>query len=337
MTSHPSKMTVKEVELDFLAPHWAEIAVWSPRSTGWGTINQTFFVGGPENIHLLKLYGAAADPAQLHYEHRLLTDLHQASLPFLVPFPCSTASGETLVPTGEGFASLFPLLTGEAVHRGSIRHTRQAGSALGALHRELSALTIAPEDAVLPPWGDLAKVHPLVPNVQASLGEIGLRKDSAEELGRLVAEVTEFAAVRSVTLPRQITHADYLWPNLLFHHGSVSAVIDFEFATYDLRAFDFAGSLYHFGMLPWKEGGDWDLLEAFGRGYSEQVSLIPEEVEALPMLLRWQQTSSLIYWIGIYLQGLTSRQSLVEAAEGNLLLEKWLAAHSQQLLKRSSA
>lgn len=55
------------------------------------------------------------------------------------------------------------------------------------------------------------------------------------------------------------------------------------------------------------------------------------------MLLRWQRTSGLIYWIGIYLQGLTSRQSLVEAAEENLLLEKWLAAHGQQLLKRSSA
>ena len=206
---------------------------------------------------------------------------------------------------------------------------------MGALHQKLLGLEIMPYEAILPPWGDLARVHPLVPDPFTLTHELGLETSSAEELDAVIVEVLKAAACLPPSLPRQITHADYLWPNLLFQGGSVSAVLDFEFATYDLRAFDLAGSLYHFGMLPWKESASWDLLEAFGSGYGEQLSLTSDEIEALPLLLRWQRLGGLIYWAGIYRQGLTSYQSLVEAVEDNLLLEKWLLVQGQELVERS--
>ena len=62
-----------EQPLSALADFWPDIIPWSPRSTGWGTINQTFFVGGAGEPHVLKLYGRDTDPAQLRYEHRILT------------------------------------------------------------------------------------------------------------------------------------------------------------------------------------------------------------------------------------------------------------------------
>lgn len=155
-------------------------------------------------------------------------------------------------------------------------------------------------------------------------------------LNRLILEVMDAVAFLP-DLPRQITHADFLWPNLLFCDGLVSAVLDFEFATYDLRAFDLAGSLYHFGMLPWGKGKGWGLLEAFGGGYGSNVFLTSEEIESMPMLLRWQRLGCLIYWTGVYRQGLTSHQSVVDAVEENLLLEKWLLAHGQKLVERCHA
>jgi len=330
----------EEQSLGALAAEWPEITPWPPRSTGWGTINRTFFVGGARETHVLKLYGRDTDPAQLRYEHRILTKLGRADLPFSVPALCPAVSGETLLPV-EGadgvLASIFPLLDGQTVRRGEPGHARRAGAAMGALHRALAALDIAPPEAVLPPWGDLARVHPLVPDPRALAGELKLDTDTAQALDALIADVTESSASLSPDLPRQITHADYLWPNLLFRDGLVSAVLDFEFATHDLRAFDFAGSLYHFGMLPWKDDEGWDLLEAFGNGYGEQVSLTEAESEALPLLLRWQRLGGLIYWAGVCRQGLTSRESLREAVEENLELEKWLAAHGRELTERSRA
>ena len=290
--------------LSALAAFWPDIMPWSPRSTGWGTINRTFFVGGVRGTHVLKLYGRDADPAQLRYEHRILTGLGRADLPFSVPAPRPAVSGETLVPVAGA----------EGV---------------------LAALDITPAGAVLPPWGDLARVHPLVLDPRALAGELKLDAGTAQALDALIAEVMEAVASLPPNLPRQITHADYLWPNLLFRDGLVSAVLDFEFATHDLRAFDFVGSLYHFGLLPWRANEGWDLLEAFGSGYGEQIALTRVESEALPLLLRWQRLGGLIYWVGVCRQGLTSRESLLEAVDENLELERWLAAHGRELTERS--
>lgn len=329
---------IRAVDLDALGVLWPDVRGWSPRSTGWGTINQTFFVGDESNKHILKLYGRGTNPTQLRYEHSILSGLRQADLPFSVPSPLPSHSGETLlaVPGDEGvLASLSPLLNGETMRRGHPQHTHQAGAAMATLHQALSNLSITPNDAVLPPWGELARVHPLIPDPFAIASDLGLATDTAEALSDLIAEVAEAIVSLPISLPRQITHADYLWPNLLFQDGMVSAVLDFEFATYDLRAFDLAGTLYHFGMLPWKEGVSWDMLEAFGRGYGEQLSLTNDEIESLPLLLRWQRLGSLIYWTGLYHQRPTSHQSLVDAVKDNLLLEKWLIVHSQELVKRS--
>ncbi len=329
---------IEVADLDALGAHWPDIRDWSPRSTGWGTINQTFFVGGESNTHVLKLYGKDTNPAQIRYEHCILAGLGQADLPFSVPSPLSSSSGETLLPVPEAegvLASLFSLLNGETVRRGDPQHTRQAGAAMGMLHYALSNLSITPADAVLPPWGDLASVHPLIPDPLALASGIGLATDTAEALNSLIVKAMEAITSLPASLPLQITHADYLWPNLLFQNGLVSAVLDFEFATYDLRAFDLAGSLYHFGMLPWKNGEGWDLLEAFGSGYGKQLFLTSDEIEALPLLLRWQRLGGLLYWAGVYRQGLTSHQSLLEAVKDNLLLESWLMVHSQELVERS--
>lgn len=341
MSPQPTQgLKAADADLSALAAHWPVVTPWSPRSTDWGTINRTFFVGGAGETHVLKLYGRDTDPAQLRYEHRILTGLGRADLPFSVPAPRPAVSGETRLPVSgaEGIlASLFPLLDGQTVRRGEPGHARRAGAAMGALHRALAALDIAPAEAVLPPWGDLGRVHPLVPDPRALAGELGLDADTAQTLDSVIVEVTEAVASLPPDLPRQITHADYLWPNLLFRDGIVSAVLDFEFATHDLRAFDFAGSLYHFGMLPWKGGEGWDLLEAFGGGYGGQIALTRAETEALPLLLRWQRLSGLIYWAGVYRQGLTPHQSLVDAVEENLLLEKWLMAHGRELVERGRA
>ena len=67
------------------------------------------------------------------------------------------------------------------------------------------------------------------------------------------------------------------------------------------------------------------------------MSLTRAETEALPLLLRWQRLGGLIYWVGVCRQGLTSRESLLEAVEENLGLEKWLAAHGRELTERSHA
>ena len=102
-----------------------------------------------------------------------------------------------------------------------------------------------------------------------------------------------------------------------------------------MRAFDVTASFYHFCLSPWSDTPRWTLIESFLRGYALQARFVPAEIDALPMLLRWQRLSCLVYWSGMYRQGLATHQSLVAAAEENIRLEGWIDRYGDTLIDRA--
>lgn len=92
----------------------------------------------------------------------------------------------------------------------------------------------------------------------------------------------------------QTTHADYLCPNVLIENNSVNGIIDFEFATYDLRLLDLVVALDHFSrignLIP-----AWESIEAFIKGYKKYNFISNSDIEALISTWKLQQANCIIY------------------------------------------
>ena len=114
----------------------------------------------------------------------------------------------------------------------------------------------------------------------------------------------------------------------------VSGLLDFEFASPDLRAMDLTVGLCAFGVAARKTGGEWPLIEAFARGYQRRVALTREEIDALPTLLRLREATALVHWVGRLRRDLTTEDNIARRAQDLLGLDDWLRSHGGELIRR---
>jgi len=224
------------------------------------------------------------------------------------------------------------LLPGQPVDRKNLRHTAAAGRALGELHLALARFEPEGESAQLPSWGDLYHLHPLVTDPLEVPQLLGLNLNQQVRLVKTLTELIEAKPHLYATLPVQTTHADYLSPNILIEDNQVVSVLDFEFATTDLRLMDYICGLNHFALFPWKEAPYWEFVQAFSTGYNEQASLTRLEAEAIPLVWRLQWASCIIYWMGWHLEEKVTLQSVIDGVTKMLLLEDWLENNATKLL-----
>lgn len=313
---------------------------WSLRTptvipTNQGTVNTTFFVEAPElGKFVFKIYNDTTTTAQIHYEHSLLQHLQSCNLSFAVPTPVISNSGETLVTINKNSkvlrAALLPLILGQPAERDNLTHIGAAGQALGELHNALATFDTDGKLSQLPNWGKLKDIHPLV--VPLEIPQI-LKLEYSLRV-RIINSLTELMEVVPSlykTLPVQTTHADYLCPNVLVHENQVVGILDFEFATYDLRLLDYVAALDHF-TRPSKQVPNKERIKAFSVGYAKHVSLSSLEIEKLTFAWRLQQASCIVYWTGWFLENIVTHQSVVDGVVKMLQLEDWLQENTIRFL-----
>src|SRR4051812_44177920 len=83
------------------------------RSGGWN--NTTYFVESGERRAVLRVYDTHRDRNKIEFEHNVLLKLNGQDLPFAVPAPILSITGETMVQLEEGegkFACLFSYIEG---------------------------------------------------------------------------------------------------------------------------------------------------------------------------------------------------------------------------------
>lgn len=305
-----------------------------------GASNTTYCVDAQAGNFILKLYGDSTLTAQIQYEHSLLLYLQSCDLSFAVPAPVPAISGNTLVLVNKNDTllrvALLPLLPGQPAALQNLCHTRAAGRALGELHRALAGFDPSGQLAQLPSWGDLYHIHPLVTDPLEVPQSLALTQNQQARLVKTLTEVLEAQPHLYRTLPVQTIHADYLSPHILLEENRVVGVLDFEFATMDLRLWDYICGLDHFALFPGKKAPYWEFVQALGAGYSEQVSLTRLEAEAMPLVWRLQWASSIVYWTGWLREGKVTLQSVVDGVTKMLLLEDWLEDNATELLLVSS-
>lgn len=282
-----------------------------PMAGGTNNVNWRIEAGG--ETYLARLYQNSTPP-RIEAEHRLLSALDAAGLPFRVPVPLPAPGGRTVL----GQVALFPYLPGVPLRGGEL--LEEAGRALGELD---TALASVPADLAPTDWrGPLAEVHPAVPDVDDLVAELfragGDHPDIAW-LAENAGPADEVYARLCAELPVQIVHGDWAPANVLAENGRITAVLDFEIAGLDLRITDPVAGAFN-------STDDDDQASAFFRGYSERVDLGADELAAVPDLLRLRALGSVVWRAGRWRLGQSTLDHVHRVLGYGLELESRLRA-----------
>ena len=308
-----------------------------------GVNNQTFRVEAAQGQYYLRFYSSEMTRDQIRYEHELLAWLDGQALPFRVPSPLATSSGETypFVRPADGGDSaedqktvmaLFAAIPGRHPQKENLHEVEGAGLALGRLDACLGSGHGMPVAGNFATYGELVQADAAVRDPIEMAAMLPGQASTSERVKAIIGRLLDLAPGLYGTLPVQVIHADFGVGNILFNDSEVSAILDFEFALPDLRALDLAGGLETFCFRQ-NSSMDQQAIAAFLRGYAQSVNLTAEEIEALPDLLRLRAAVVLVYWLGRRRPGKASQADVGEAVLTMVGLDDWLSASGGELVR----
>ena len=208
-----------------------------------GTINTNVRVETTEGSRFLRVNeGKTLD--DVAREAAIVAVLSARGVPTPAPIQAVAGSG-----IGEPYGrwrgeivSLFPWLPGRTLARGEVtpEHARQAGSALGTLHRV----------GVDFPDHTLGRYEP--DEIDRRLDRVAAVAASDRALADAVAvlrpELAALAAERARDVPVGVIHGDLFIDNVLFDGQRLVALLDFEQASWGRLAYDLAVTMLAFGF-----------------------------------------------------------------------------------------
>lgn len=288
-----------------------------------------------EQKYVLRLILNHADLGRINFETAIVNQLQTQPLPFVVPAPLPTRTGQYLATIGGQLANLWPLVPGRNPDTVTPALAFQAGLSLGALTQAMAQLDLPQtHDYTLPPpYGDLDKAHPFVTDPVKAIEELPVEPETKRILVGMVEEMRREVPPFYEILPQQLIHSDFNRYNVLAEEDLLTGVLDFEYATWDVRVMDLAVALSAWSLPLIESGQEWTVIEAFGKGYSQNSPLAPIEKEALPVLFKLRFVTVLLHFIGRYRQGLSGPDDYERWIGYSLKIEKWLAANQARLEK----
>lgn len=305
-----------------------------------GTNNRSYLVETGRDAYFLKSYRNTPGPERLRFEHQLLAMLNTSCLPFAVPSPLPTKSGDTSVEIecdqGVYRASLFSLIREHAAEYGSEFNAYRCGEALAILDKTLNPVRMAPTISVPKTFGDLSRIHPLIPYPLVAIQQIVADHTLVNRIADVMSVTMEQWQRQTSDWRTQIIHGDFYPTNIMMDSGNVTGIVDFEVAGEGYRAMDFSIGLAALSTKSWDGGCSWPLLESFAKGYLLRTPLTQEELTATPVLLFMRELSSFVHWLGRREQGLTTFADILARAHRVLSLDQWLERNHDQLIHRLS-
>ncbi|MDF2962886.1 MAG: aminoglycoside phosphotransferase [Paenibacillus sp.] len=305
---------------------------WNVEVKDSGVNNTTRFISHNNRKYVIRIYENHADADKVKYEAKVLQELQQFKLSFQIPQPVPALNGEyvAVLPSGK-LSMLFEYREGERADLANGKHTASIGRAMGNLVTALGHVNLGLE-AAYEPYYELYEIHPLVQREELEKWlqhmKTGRFKSEAvhleEEINRLLDHLPNLQR-----LPVQLVHSDIVAGNVLTIGDEVSAILDFEFVTPDLRVMDAAVFM---NELIRYHGGRWDLLEAFIRGYAETASFTADEIRALPQLILLRSVVLCIHFLGRQWAGVDPHDEGEPYLNSFALVYEWMSHHQNKLL-----
>lgn len=317
-----------------------------------GMNNTTVRIMAGGKPYILRIYNTHGDLDKACFEHAVLRKLAQWKPPlqFKVPEPVPSVTGETVVRLQQSgkLAALFVYIEGRRPELSDPMEAEAFGAATGELMGAMAGIGEVWEGGMeprYPPYYELGSAHH-----RCSLEEVarlcaeppeefrGMEEREnlrflSGEIGRIREELAGLSR-----LPHQLIHGDLNATNALAHpDGSMAALLDFEFATVDLRAMEPAVCLW--GLVPAaqslvREGDEervWESLRAFWRGFRRYVQLGPEEIAVLPVLMELRSLDVFLHFLGRFLDGVDAPDVLSGQIPDTASRMKWVSANRERL------
>lgn len=200
-------------------------------------------------------------------EAAIVSFLAEHGLP--MPVPLAAPAGERFVAWRGELLSLFPWVPGRTLSRGEVRetHVQQVGRALGRMHREGTSFPDRRPGRYEPD-----EIFRRLDRVRVAAGSDPPLADAVAILGPELDELTDR---RRAPLPEGLIHGDLFIDNVLFCGDELSALLDFEQASWGRLAYDVAVTLLAFGF----GHSDFrpELVRAFLRSYAAERPLTKDE------------------------------------------------------------
>ncbi len=329
------------IDLAQLWQAWPIAGPWRLSPLSGGTNNLVWLTETQDGErYVLRLFPDLSQLPRLRYEAALLRALSNKDLPFRLPLPIMTRSGDSVAflvyeaetPT---FAILSPFLPGQPPDRNDPSLAPPAGKALAALDNALATLPEIAAPAGFEPtfsYAGLVRGYPPVPDPIAAVERLPIERDKARQTQNILVLVLEQIPHLYARLPQQLLHLDYGPANIFMEDRRVTAVFDFEFAGIDLRVMELCVALSWWPVRLMGTGKEWEVIDAFAKAYLADFLLSEEELRAIPEVLRLRDAGSLVHRMERYFAGLETDTTMQERADHSLWREAWLAAHRETLL-----
>ncbi|MEI7024245.1 phosphotransferase [Paenibacillus sp. y28] len=311
-----------------------------------GRNNTTRFIDTAQGTLVLRIYNTHRDESKVRYEHAILLELASQRISLQTPVPVLLPDGGTILYLDGGetpgeerppqLAALFHYIEGRNPELRAEAEFADFGRATGLISNTLARIQTEAEPSYRP-YYEIEHAHPGCPPelalrfcqeppqpfmpLQRQLERIGSQLDS------LITRLPELAQ-----LPHQLVHGDLNVSNILAgERGGITAFIDFEFVTRDIRVMELAVCLSDLIRDEPDQEQRWTGIAAFLTGYRQFVSLEAREIEALPLLLRLRRLDVFVHFLGRYMEKVDPPEVLADMTARCAQQLEWLISHEREL------
>ncbi|MEH7745496.1 phosphotransferase [Neobacillus drentensis] len=304
-----------------------------------GENNTTLFILANNEKYVLRIYQTHQDEDKVIYEHAVLLALIERPLSFSIPVPMKTIDGQTIVKTQSGYlAGLFKFINGTNPALEDLDQINSFGKAAGQLTAELAEVSVE-QLPVYRPYYDLNSTHPRCSLDQIKDFSLNPPEDFVELTQELFIIYNQLVSFQESVpflkrLPHQLVHGDLNASNILTgRDGKISAILDFEFVTYDLRVMEVAVSISDFIDDEEDETVIFKKITSFLMGYGIRIKLTEEEIHSLPLLIEIRSLDVFIHFLGRYWDGVDSINTVKKYIRKVAQRVSWISIHQDKLIK----
>ncbi|WP_186328658.1 phosphotransferase enzyme family protein [Bacillus sp. X1(2014)] len=306
-----------------------------------GKNNTTLFILANNEKYVLRIYQTHQDKDKVNYEHAVLLALIERPFSFSIPVPMKTIDGQTIVKTKSGnLAGVFKFINGTNPALEDLDQIYSFGKAAGQLTAELAEVNVN-QPPVYRPYYDMNSTHPRCSLDQIKVFSLNPPEDFVEltqELLIIYKQLVSFQDSVSFlkSLPHQLVHGDLNATNILSGgDGKISAILDFEFVTHDLRMMEVAVAMSDFIDDEEDETIIFKKITAFLTGYGSRINLTKGEIHALPLLIRLRSLDVFIHFLGRYWDEVDSIDTVKKYIRKAAQRVSWILRHQDKFIKFS--
>jgi Ser/Thr protein kinase RdoA (MazF antagonist) len=248
------------------------------KSLAGGLLNHNFIVGTKSAKFVLKIYRSEITREKLDETHRIMAHCVKRDIPVSLPMAtCQVA---------DHVAALYPFIEGTAApkFKNSIRNVEHMGEMLGRVDKALDtfkSMLTKPPSIELARWDVDNTLKDIVEIRRAAKRRRVDVRDTVETTLHVYERILaagDWDKTRFAKLPVKLCHNDFHGGNLVVRDNNIVAVLDWEKAGWEWRAFEIMRSIT-FNCRKSDRELDWNLVRAYISGYRKHESFTTIERE----------------------------------------------------------